>query len=213
MKMAAAEALWNTEDPAAFSLFTIGNEKERKDVFAIKIPGALSFLAYNKFEGAVQGINQLQKAAEAKFGPGDYVPPVAISYWTFRIMVGAGSLMLLISVFALYRSYKNRFDFKPWVYKTLFWSILLPFIANTTGWLFTEIARQPWTVYGVFKTADSVSNTVSAGEVLFSMISYTLLYAVLMIVMIKLFIKYADRNVDEIESEEDVHDNSILSKV
>lgn len=213
MKMAAAEALWNTEDPAAFSLFTIGNEKERKDVFAIKIPGALSFLAYNKFEGAVQGINQLQKADEAKFGAGDYVPPVAISYWTFRIMVGAGSLMLLISAFALYRSYKNRFEFKPWVYKTIFWSMLLPFIANTTGWLFTEIARQPWTVYGLFKTADSVSNTVSAGEVLFSMISYTLLYAVLMIIMIKLFIKYADRNVDEIESEEDVPDNSILSKV
>ncbi len=212
MKMAAAEALWNTENPAAFSLFTIGNEKERKDVFAIKIPGLLSFLAYNKFEGAVQGINQLQKADEAKFGPGDYIPPVAIAYWTFRTMVGAGSLMLLISGFALYRSYKNKFDFKPWVYKTIFWSMLLPFIANTTGWLFTEIARQPWTVYGVFKTADSVSNTVSAGEVLFSMISYTLLYAVLMIVMIKLFIKYADRNVDEIESEEDVHDNSILSK-
>lgn len=205
MKMAAAEALWNTENPAAMSLFTFGDEKNRKDVFAIKIPGALSFLSYNKFEGEVKGINQLQKEEEQKFGPGDYVPPVAISYWTFRIMVGLGFLMLLISAISLYRSMKGKYEFKPLMYKIVFWSMLLPVVANTTGWLFTEIARQPWTVFGLFQTAQSVSNTVSAGEVLFSLIAYTLIYAVLMVIMIKLMIKYASRNVDEIETEEAEH--------
>lgn len=205
MKMAAAEALWNSENPAAMSLFTFGDEKNRKDVFAVKIPGALSFLSYNKFEGEVRGINQLQAESEQKFGPGDYVPPVAISYWTFRIMVGLGFLMLIISAVSLYKAVKNKYDFKPLMYKIVFWSMLLPVAANTTGWLFTEIARQPWTVFGLFQTAQSVSNTVSAGEVLFSLIAYTLIYAVLMVIMIKLMIKYASRNVDEIETEEAEH--------
>lgn len=212
MKMAAAEALWNSENPAAMSLFTFGDEKNRKDVFAIKIPGALSFLAYNKFSGEVKGINQLQEEAEKKFGPGDYVPPVAVSYWTFRIMVGVGFLMLLIAAISLYKAMKQDFEFKPLIYKVIFWSMFLPVIANTTGWLFTELARQPWTVFGLFKTADSVSNTVTAGEVLFSLISYTLVYAVLMVIMIKLFIKYASQDVDNIEIEEANEENSVLSK-
>lgn len=212
MKMAAAEALWNSENPASMSLFTFGDEKNRKDVFAIKIPGALSFLAYNKFEGEVKGINNLQKEAEAKFGPGDYVPPVAVSYWTFRIMVGAGFLMLLIALLTTIQAFKSKFEFKPLWYKIVFWSMVLPWIANTTGWIFTEIARQPWTVFGLFKTADSVSNTVSAGEVAFSLIAYTLIYAVLMVIMIGLMIKFAKRNVDEIEKEEAEVDNSVLSK-
>lgn len=212
MKMAAAEALWDSENPASMSLFTFGDEKNRKDVFAIKIPGALSFLAYNKFEGEVKGINNLQKEAEVKFGPGDYVPPVAVSYWTFRIMVGAGFLMLLIALLTTIQAFKSKFEFKPLWYKIVFWSMVLPWVANTTGWIFTEIARQPWTVFGLFKTADSVSNTVSAGEVAFSLIAYTLIYAVLMVIMIGLMIKFAKRNVDEIEKEEAEVDNSVLSK-
>ena len=212
MKMAAAEAVWNSENPASMSLFTFGDEKNRKDVFAIKVPSALSFLAYNKFDGEVKGINQLQSEAEAKFGPGDYVPPVAVSYWTFRIMVGAGFLMLLISAISLFKAYKQKYDFKPFLYKIVFWSMLLPFLANTTGWLFTELARQPWTVFGLFTTAKSVSNTVSAGEVLFSLIAYTAIYATLMVIMIGLFKKYATRDVDEIENDEHEIDNSNLSK-
>lgn len=212
MKMAAAEALWDSENPAAMSLFTFGDEKNRKDVFAIKIPGALSFLAFNKFSGEVKGINNLQTEAEQKFGPGDYVPPVAVSYWTFRIMVGAGFLMLLIALVSTIQAFKSKFEFKPLWYKVVFWSMALPWVANTTGWIFTEIARQPWTVFGLFKTADSVSNTVSAGEVGFSLIAYTLIYAFLMVVMIGLMMKFAKRDVDEIEKEEAEVDNSVLSK-
>jgi len=212
MKMAAAEALWDSENPAAMSLFTFGDEKNRKDVFAIKIPGALSFLAYNKFSGEVKGINNLQKEAEQKFGPGDYVPPIAISYWTFRIMVGAGFLMLLIALLTTIQAFKSKFEFKPLWYKIVFWSLFLPVIANSTGWLFTELARQPWTVFGLFQTADSVSNTVTAGEVAFSLIAYTLIYAVLMVIMIGLMIKFANRNIDEIEKEEAEVDNSVLTK-
>lgn len=199
MKMAAAEALWNTENPASLSLFTISDEANRKEIFAIKIPGGLSFLAYNKFDGEVKGINQLQKEKEEKFGPGDYVPPVTTSYWSFRIMVGAGFLMLLIAAVSLFKAYKQNYEFKPLFYKVVFWSMLLPVIANTTGWLLTEIGRQPWTVYGLFKTADSVSPTLTAGEVLFSLIAFTTIYTVLTVIMISLMKKFASRTVDEIE--------------
>ncbi len=211
MKMAAAEALWDSESPAAMSLFTVGDEKNLKDVFAIKIPGLLSFLAYNKFEGEVKGINDLQSEDEAKYGPGDYVPPVAVSYWTFRIMVGAGVLMLLIAFLSTLKALKENYEFKPLWYKVVFWSMLLPVIANSSGWLFTEIARQPWTVFGLFTTAESVSNTVTAGEVLFSLIAYTLVYGLMMVIMIGLMTKYAKQDVDEIEKEEELIDDSILS--
>jgi cytochrome d ubiquinol oxidase subunit I len=201
MKMAAAEALWETEDPAAMSLFTVGDQENLKDVFAIDLPYALSLLAYNSFEGEVKGIRNIQADYEKKYGPGDYVPSVFISYWSFRIMVGAGFLMLLISIIAVWRSIKGRFQFTPFWYKVMFFSMFLPVLANTTGWIFTEVARQPWTVFGLMKTKDSVSNMVSSGEVLFSLIAFTAVYSILTVVMVKLMIKFGSKGIEE-ESEE-----------
>jgi cytochrome d ubiquinol oxidase subunit I len=100
MKMAAAEALWDSADPAPMSLFTWGDEAQRRDRMGIKVPGLLSFLAYNRFEGEVKGIKNLQVEYEYRYGPGDYVPPVMWTYWTFRIMAGAGLVMLALSIFS-----------------------------------------------------------------------------------------------------------------
>jgi cytochrome d ubiquinol oxidase subunit I len=102
MKMAAAEALWESEDPASFSLFAISDVENQRNIFAIRIPLLLSFLSYNRLEGEVKGINNLQAEFEAQYGPGDYVPPVIIPFWSFRLMVGAGTLMILLSLFALF---------------------------------------------------------------------------------------------------------------
>jgi len=195
MKMAAAEALWETEDPAAMSLFTIGNEKERRDVFAIRVPGLLSFLSHNSFSGEVRGINDLQREYEMTYGPGDYVPPVAISYWTFRIMVGAGTVMMMLALFGLWKAARGGVPESSWYLKLMFWAIALPFIANSTGWIFTEIGRQRWIVFGLQKTADAVSPNVGVGMVLFSLISYTLLYALLMVADVVLLRKYAKAGV------------------
>ncbi len=195
MKMAAAEALWETEDPAAMSLFTIGNEAERRDVFAIRIPGLLSFLAFNKFSGEVKGIKDLQEEYVATYGAGDYVPPVAVSYWSFRAMVGAGSVMLLLCLLSLWAIMKNRVEESPLLLKLMFFSIALPFIANSTGWIFTEVARQPWIVFGLQKTADAGSPNVTAGMILFSIIAFSLLYAFLMVADIFLLKKYARAGV------------------
>ncbi len=206
MKVASAEAIWNTENPASLSLFTIGDEKERKDIFAIKIPYLVSVLAYNSLEGEIKGINQLQEEYEQKYGPGDYVPPVAVSYWSFRIMVGAGILMLLLSIYLLIYVIKDKFEFKPWVYKALLFAIALPYLANSAGWILTEVGRQPWLVYGLLKTTDGVSpyTAVSTGEVLFSLITFGILYGILMVVDVYLLKKYALAGTSEIDKENDL---------
>lgn len=190
MKVAAMEALWNTEDPAGFSLLTIGNEKERRDVFAIRIPGLLSFLSFNQFSGEVKGINNLQAEYEKKYGPGNYVPPVAITYWSFRAMVGAGLLMLFLGGWALIQSMRGK-DGSPLLNKLLVPAILLPTLATATGWMVTEIGRQPWIVQGLLRTVDGVSPLVSAGTVATSLIIFVALYGVLMIADIYLLRKYA----------------------
>jgi cytochrome d ubiquinol oxidase subunit I len=133
MKMAAAEALWETADPAAMSLFTIGNEAEQRDVFAIRVPGLLSFLAYNRFDGEVKGIKNLQIEYEQTYGPGNYVPPVAVSYWTFRIMVGAGVAMLALAVIGLYLLWRNQLERNSFYLKVMVAAVALPYLANSTG--------------------------------------------------------------------------------
>ena len=194
MKMAAAEALWESADPAPLSLFTINDTANHKEKFAIKIPKMLSFLAYNRFSGKVLGINEIQAQYEEKYGPGDYIPPVALSYWTFRIMVGAGGLMFLLALWSLFASNGGKTPESPLLLKAMTWAIALPFIANSTGWIFTEIARQPWIVFGLQKVADGLSNTVPAGNVAFSLVAFTLLYAVLMVFDVKLLTRYGKQD-------------------
>jgi cytochrome d ubiquinol oxidase subunit I len=191
MKMAAAEALWETANPAPMSLFTWGNEAERRDVFAVKVPGLLSFLAHNRFTGEVQGIRDIQTGYAARFGPGDYVPPVKWTYWTFRAMVGAGMAMRLLAAWARRATLKDKLHASPQLLALLLPAIALPYIANSTGWIFTEIGRVPWIVFGLMTLEQGVSIAVTAGEVLFSLVAFTLLYGVLMAADVYLLAKFA----------------------
>ena len=205
MKMAAAEALWETADPAAMSLLTIGNEPEQRDRFAFKVPGLLSFLAYNRFTGEVKGIKNLQQEYESSYGPGDYVPPVMWTYWTFRVMAGAGFAMLALAAYGVFLVLKDKRDARYLALLTP--AIALPYIANSTGWIFTEIGRQPWIVFGVQKTADAVSPTVTAGEVFLTLVGFALLYGVLMVADVYLLVKYAKAGAADIDiTEGDVAD-------
>ncbi len=191
MKMAAAEALWQTENPASMSLFTWGNEPEKRDVWAVRVPGLLSFLAYNEFTGEVKGIKDLQAEYEQRYGPGDYAPPVMWTYWTFRGMVGAGMLMLLLAAWASLAAVRDRMESGRALLALLVPAIALPYLANSTGWLFTELGRQPWIVFGLQKTAAAVSPSVTFGELLLTLVGFTLIYGVLMAADIYLLKKYA----------------------
>ena len=191
MKMAAAEALFNSENPASFSLFTIGNVQGTKDVFSIRIPDLLSILAYNEAGGTVQGIDQLQTAYVQKYGPGDYVPPVPVIYWSFRLMVGAGVLMILLALLTLFLAFRKRLETTRWFLWLLPFAIALPYLANTTGWIMTEMGRQPWIVFGLLKTSEAVSPTVGPVSVLISLIVFTLVYGALAVADVYLLVKYA----------------------
>jgi cytochrome bd ubiquinol oxidase subunit I len=200
MKMAAAEALWQTQNPASFSLITIGDERNHKDVWAIRIPRILSLLAYNRLDGEVKGINNLQTEYEQKYGPGDYAPPIAVTYWTFRFMVGAGFLMLAIVFYALYFIMRGL-PIPKIPFLALFpWAIALPYIANSAGWMMTEMGRQPWIVFGLLKTEDAFSTAITPGMVLTTLILFTLLYGVLMVADVYLLSKFARAGVGEAQT-------------
>ena len=191
MKMAAAEGLFQTENPASFSLLTIGTLDGRREVFSIRIPYLLSLLSYNQFTGEVKGINNLQAEYSKQYGAGDYLPPVPFIYWGFRGMVGMGLLMGLLALFALYLVMRNKIENNRLFLKVLPWAILLPYIANTCGWLMTELGRQPWIVFGLMKTEQGVSNVVSGASVLISLVLFTVVYGALMVVDLYLLRKYA----------------------
>jgi cytochrome bd ubiquinol oxidase subunit I len=203
MKMAAAEALWESEDPASFSLFTVGNERTREDVFAIRIPRLLSLLAYNRLDGEVRGIRDLQAEYEAQYGPGNYVPSVITAYWTFRIMVGAGLAMLALAAYSLWSTMQHRPLHKLRFFVIFLPAILLPYLANISGWLLTEMGRQPWIVVGLMKTADAVSPNLTAGMVLTTLIGFILIYGLLMAVDVYLLAKFARAGIDY-PAEEDI---------
>ncbi len=191
MKMAAAEALWTTEAPASFSLITIGDLSQRNEIFSIRIPYALSLLATNQVTGEVQGIFNLQAQYEAEYGPGDYIPPVAVMYWTFRIMAGAGIALAILGIYALFKVMGESISISPKVQKLFLAALFLPYFANSAGWILTEVGRYPWAVQGLLKLEDAVSVSVSVGELWITLIGFTLIYGLLMVADIHLLGKYA----------------------
>ena len=157
----------------------------------VRIPGLLSFPAYNRVNGEVRGINDLQAEFEHVYGPGDCVPPVLLDYWSVRLMVAAGFLMLALAGLALFLSLGSRLE--NLLHRIRFFplAIALPYLANTTGWILTETGRFPWVVCGLMRIEDAGSPTVSAGMVLTSLIGFTLIYGLRMFATIYLLSRYA----------------------
>ena len=193
MKIAATEALWNTEQPAGFSLFQIGGftEDDQTPSFDIEIPGLLSFLATNSFDGEVVGINELQSQYEQEFGPGNYVPDIRLVYWSMRVMAYFGTLLVLVAVWGAWLLWRKKLEGAKWFQRAALAAIALPFFSNFAGWILTEAGRQPWVVYGLLKTEDAVSGTVSAWTVGLSLAVFASLYAVLGLVDFFLMRRYA----------------------
>ncbi|NUR92472.1 MAG: cytochrome ubiquinol oxidase subunit I [Nonomuraea sp.] len=205
MKMAAAEALYETAQPAPFSLFTIGTLDGHEPIYSLEIPGLLSFLATGSFDGKVLGINDIQADYQKRFGPGDYRPYIPIAYWGFRLMIGFGGLAALVALVLLWATRGRRLPGGRWFWRLAVWSVVLPVAAHSFGWIFTEMARQPWIVFSQMKTAQGVSPAVPAGTVLLSLIVFTLLYGALAVVELGLMIKYGRQSPppDEPEQSDD----------
>lgn len=196
MKMAAAEALWDTKSHASFSLFAYANVEEGKNKVDISIPNGLSILATNHPGGTVQGINDVQRAEAAKYGPGSYIPVVWLAYWMFRLMIGLGVLAALLAVALAIQWRRGRLDRSSRLLRVATWTVALPLLANSAGWLFTETARQPWLVYGLLKTQAGVSTNVGAGFVLTTLILFTALYGVLGVICFRIVRRIAKAGPD-----------------
>lgn len=191
MKLAAMEGLWETEQPASFSLFAVIDQVNRTNTWEIQVPYLLSILAENDTTSAVRGINYLQARAEEIYGPGDFIPPVAVVFWAFRIMVGLGMFFIVLALVGLFLWWRDRLVTSRWWLKLAFIALFLPYIANTAGWVVTEMGRQPWIVWGLMFTADGISPNVGIGLIWTSLIGFTLLYAALVVVNVYLLSKYA----------------------
>lgn len=213
MKMAAAEAHYNTADGSNFSVLSVGNLEGTEAKHLIQVPGLLGYLANGHWGSQVKGINDINRefttsgytaddgtktelqqayAAElAKQGITDISPNVPVSYWTFRLMMGLGFAGIAGGLWILWATRRGRTP-RPTKLWLAAMAVLpfLPLFANSFGWIFTEMGRQPWLVAGVMPTMSGVSPGVSAGEVLFSMITYTVVYGALAVLEVGLFMKY-----------------------
>jgi cytochrome d ubiquinol oxidase subunit I len=205
MKMAAAEALYESEQPASFSIFTIGTPDGTSEKFAIKIPNLLSFLATGTWDGKVEGINDLRATYEKEFGQdpgaayytaGDYVPNIPVTYWTFRFMIGVGLLTAAGAALILWLTRKGRTPTSGWFGLMALSVPVLAVSGSSFGWIFTEMGRQPWAVFGLMTTANGVSPSVSTFEAATSVIVLTVLYGVLAVIELGLMARYIRKGAE-----------------
>ena len=189
MKMASIEALWKTEQPASFSILTIGDLSGKKEVWSLRIPNVTSLLACNNLTCAVQGVYDIQTQYQRQYGPGDYVPLMAATYWGFRTMMLSGFLMALLAILFLF-ALRGDITKAKWM-KWVPWVIILPYLANICGWLLTEMGRQPWIVQGLLKVQDAVSPNLTTADLLISLIGYVVVYGSLAAADFYLMKKYA----------------------
>ena len=188
-KLAAMEALWETQRGVPLSLILIPDPKnERNAVEAISIPGLASFLAHRDWNAEMKGLKEFPKKDR---------PPVMEVFVSFRAMVGLGSLFIVLALVAWYLARKDRLESYPLFLRIMLYAIPLPYIAAQLGWIVAEVGRQPWIVYGVLRTSDAVSKNLEPSQVLASLIGFGLLYSFLGILDIYLLAKFARKGPED----------------
>jgi cytochrome d ubiquinol oxidase subunit I len=252
MKLAAIEAMWETEPaPASFTVFGFPDVENRTTHFAIRVPWAMGLIGTRSIDGVLPGIHELVDEAEQRIGKGlkayaamqrlradrndaaartvfdankadlgyalllkrtlddptkatpadvqraaaSTIPNVPVLFWSFRIMVGCGVYFIALFAYSFWLASKRRLDAQRWYLKLALWSLPLPWLAIELGWIVAEYGRQPWAISGVLPTALGVSS-VSAGQVLFSIIGFVVFYTALAVVDAVLMVRYARKGPD-----------------
>ena len=169
-KLAAMEGHYDSSSSADMYLLGYVNNKKEK-TSGLSIPGGLSYIIHGDFKAPVKGLHA--------FKPGDRPTQINTIFQSYHLMVAIGMLLILLSLFACYLWWRNKLFDRKWLMIAFVWSVLLPQLANQAGWFTAEIGRQPWVVYGLLKTSDALSKTVSANQIIFSLILFTFVYIVL----------------------------------
>ncbi len=168
-KVAAMEGLWETTEGAPLLLFAIPDSAAETNHLEIAIPNLASLILTHSLDGEVIGLTD--------FAPEDR-PPVGVVFWSFRLMVGLGMIFIAISLLAAFQLWRGKLEQSPLILRALTWMIPLPFIAVLAGWFVTDIGRQPWMVYGLMRTSEALTPSLSGWMALTSLIGYILVYAV-----------------------------------
>jgi cytochrome d ubiquinol oxidase subunit I len=187
-KMAAFEALWETRTNAPFTVFGIPDEKAEKTRLAIRVPGLLSFLAGFDTHTKVLGLHDFPKEER---------PPVLLPFVGYHLMILFGFLFILMAGLGIILSARKRLADSRWYLKLLIFAIPLPFLANEFGWIAAEVGRQPWAVFRVLRTVDAVSKVVPAGDIVFSLILFTAIYALVAVAGVSIILKLVRHGLDE----------------
>ncbi len=210
MKMAAAESLCHTELDPKFSVLTVGTHNNCDSITRVlEVPYVLPFLAEGRFSGVtLEGAKDLQDQYQHRFGPDWYVPNLFVTYWSFRVMIGLMAIPMLFALTALWLTRRGRIPDRKWFSRFAVWTIPTPFLASAAGWVFTEMGRQPWVVAPNPDGDQLVRLTVhegvtphGVGVVWVSLISFTLIYAVLAVIWFYLVRRYVVAGPQEHDAE------------
>jgi cytochrome d ubiquinol oxidase subunit I len=188
-KFAAMESVWETRKAASYPLIVVPDPIDEKNAIEwIKISRMLSFLAFHNSDAEVKGL---------KAFPKDERPPVIPTFLSFRLMVGLGLLFIILSFLSVLMSRKGDIETRPLFLKSMFFSLILPYVAVQIGWIVAEVGRQPWIVYGLMRTADGVSKSIDKMQVFISLSGFTVFYGFLALIDIYLLTRYAKRGPQE----------------
>ncbi|MFE2119743.1 cytochrome ubiquinol oxidase subunit I [Rhodococcus aetherivorans] len=199
MKMASAESLCHTETDPKFSVLTIGTHNNCDGVIhVLEVPFVLPYLAQGEFTGVtLQGVEDLQDQYEEQFGPGNYRPNLFVTYWSFRAMIGLAAGSAALALAGLWVTRRGRVPDQKWFGWLSILAIPTPFLANSAGWIFTEMGRQPWVVHPNPTGVDMIRLTVdqgvsnnSSGAVIASLVAFTVVYGALGVVWFWLIRRY-----------------------
>jgi len=204
-KLAAMEAVYDTQENAPLYLFGWVNDDKQEVNFGIAVPGMLSYLIGFNSKTQVIGLNDF---------PEDQRPPVNIVFQSYHIMVAIGFTLIVISLLGIFFWWRGTLFDKKWMLWIFVFSVLGPQIANQLGWITAEVGRQPWIVYGILRTSEGLSKAVESGQILFSLILFTIIYLFLFVLFIYLLnekIKHGPEDVDKLSSEYK-HQKSLFGK-
>jgi len=210
MKMASAESLCNTETDPNFSILTVGTHNNCESITrVIEVPYVLPFLAESRFTGVtLQGVRNIQEDYQSKFGPNDYRPNLFVTYWSFRMMIGLMAIPVLFALVTLWLTRGGRTPNHRWFSWFALLTIPTPFLANSAGWVFTEMGRQPWIVVPnptgdqlIRLTVREGVSSHASGMVITSLMTFTLVYAVLAVIWFWLLKRYIVEGPQEHDAE------------
>lgn len=181
MKLAAMEGHWETSTQAAFTFVALIDKQNQQNSYEISVPGLLSLMAGNRLETEVQGMKELQDRYTVTYGEGDYIPPITLLFWSFRLMIFIGFYLMLLLLVVSWYWHKQKLESNPFLLKAIVWSMPLIYMAHTTGWIIADVGRQPWLVYTIMRTEQGVSKVVPVMNIWLSLLGYTIIYSLIMV--------------------------------